>query len=385
MHLVAAVDQVGRPDQLGHVDAEALALDQVQRIQCHAVEADAVAAILYVFACEQVRGQVGEDVFFLQLDDHLAATRCRYVVVEGLELLGKQRCDVDVEADLAGDRDRVGLGQHGQHAPVQRLGEVLEQPAIGDQVDARQQGFAQVLDRDEEFGEMLHRHHLGVDLADELAAHQVGKIGAFERGFDPRQHFRRQRLALLLLGLERGARIHPRTHGGLALLLGLGEGLRHSQDVLVVLVGVEPAGEGVRLQLLLGDQRVVVEQESDLLHDGLDLALCGGFVDEEQVRVLEDEELAGEVLDQRFEVRRGGADVLVAAVERAQPREMQMHDLAPSLVLLEPAHVIEQQVFLRGQPFLAVVLVGHGPKPSWPAARWSAGACRGRSPAPACR
>ena len=124
-------------------------------------------------AGEQIGREIGENIFLLQFDNDGATPGRREIVVEYLKLLRQQRFDVDVETDVAGNRDRVRLHQHRQHAAVQCLRQMLKQPAVGDQVDARQNGFAQILDRDEQFAEHLFRHHLAVDPANELTPHQV--------------------------------------------------------------------------------------------------------------------------------------------------------------------------------------------------------------------
>jgi hypothetical protein len=54
---------------------------------------------------------------------------------------------------------------------------------------------------------------------------------------------------------------------------------------------VEPDGKG-GLAVITVEQRVVAEQEADFPNFGLDPGLGIGFVDEEQIRISEDEQLA---------------------------------------------------------------------------------------------
>ena len=159
------------PNELHQIGAQALAVDQRYGLVVQTVDANAVPALLDKFAGEQVGAKIGEDIQLLQLDHHGAAPRRGQIVVE-IEELRRQQCrDVEVEADVAGNGDVVGLAEHRQHAAVEGLGEVLEKPAVGHQVGAGKQRLPKILDRHEQFAEHGFRRPFVADPTDELAAH----------------------------------------------------------------------------------------------------------------------------------------------------------------------------------------------------------------------
>ena len=184
------------------------------------------------------------------------------------------------------------------------------------------------------------------------------EIGAHQGGFDPGQDLGRQRLAALLFLAERGAGIgmDPRL-GRLLLLLG-DQALDIGQDVAVLGLDVVPAGKDLGIGLFR-HQGIVAEQITHPLDGGLDLRLGDVLVDEQQVGGLEDEELAVEVLDQSLKIVGGDPNVMVAAVDRAQARQVDLHRLAALLAGLQPADVVEQQVLLADPPPRAIGWARH--------------------------
>ena len=209
------------------------------------------------------------------------------------------------------------------------------------------------LDRHEEFAEQGFRRPLVGDSTDELAAHQVREVGARQRRFHAGQDFGRQGLAALLLDLELGPRVHLRAHLGLAPFLLLDHALDQAQQVLELGFHVVPGAERHRVFLgFLQDQGVVAEQIAHALYFGLHVVLDLAQVDQEDVGILEDEELSLQSRNQGLEGGGGHPDVVLAPVEGAQPRKMNMERLASALVLLETAHVVHEQVFFAGLAFL---------------------------------
>ena len=359
VHLLAAVHQLGMPKQFDQVGAQAFAVDHGHGVVGEAVETNAIPLFLHEFTGKEIGAEIGENIHLLHLDDHHAAPAGGDALVEGRELRGQERGDVEIDADFARDRDGVGSGKHGQHALVQGLGQVPEQPPVGQQVDPGQQRFAQIPDRDEQLAEHRLGHHVSVDAADALSTHQVGKVGALEGRLDPAQHLRRQGLALVLSGFQRCPGVRPGVALARPPLFHVDQPLGQMQDFAEIRFHMVPGGEIPAVGFLF-QKRVVAEQEAHLLDRGLHPGLRLPLVDEDKVRAFENEELPHHLLDQGLETVGGGADVLAAAVERPETRKMDVNGPAPFLVPLEAVDVIQKQVFLAGEPTLGFLERHHG-------------------------
>src|SRR6185437_2981902 len=168
------IAEIGRPEHLDEIDAETLAIDIRQRQRRHAIEADAVAALADVIAREDVGADVVEDVDLLDLDDDATARARAQALIESLELRRQQRRDVEVEAIGMRERAVITATEHRQHAAIERLRQILEQPAIGRDIALRHHRIAQLGNRDIDLAIDRLRRLVLDDRANRLAADDVG-------------------------------------------------------------------------------------------------------------------------------------------------------------------------------------------------------------------
>ncbi len=336
------LDQFLLPDQLDQIGAQLLPIDKVEGFVGQAVDTDSVAPVFGEFSGEKERVHVGKDIDLLQFHHDGAAHGGGDTVVEHHELGRQQGGDVQVDADLAGDGLIRRAAEHDQHPPVQSFGQVVEQPFADAQVDARHQGFTEIADRNEQLAEQGLGRRLADPAADELTADHIGHVRALQRLDDPAQHPGRQGLTLGLKRVRRAAAF-LRMLFFFAFFLGMDHGPDLPQHLVVVPLNIKKSAEIlVGLLVLLHQHRVVGKQESQFQDRGFHILLRLAFVDEVDVRVLQNEDLAELHLDQIIERVGGQAYVMLPPVLRFQAGHMNM-DRAPSgLVLVEPVQVVEQ-------------------------------------------
>ena len=85
------------------------------------------------------------------------------------------------------------LREAGQQAAVERLGEALEQPGVGAQVDARHERVGELANRHVDLAEQRLRAGLSEDRADRLPTRQSGQIEGREAGLELHQPARVER------------------------------------------------------------------------------------------------------------------------------------------------------------------------------------------------
>src|SRR6266852_2187444 len=319
--LAAAAQHVGVPHDLDEIEAETLAVDERQGEIGDAVETDAIAALLDEVAGEEIGAEIGEDVDRLQLEDDSAARLRPKIGVEGEEAVGEQRRDVEIDAEAAGDGAVVVLHQELQHAQIERLRQMLEEPAVAGDVVARHDDGAQLVDRDVELAEHRLRRRIRGDRADRLAPHHVGEVGARDRVDQLAEAVRAERRQLgRLAGLARAA---DRGEAAIALLVLVVERLGDGEELVILPLQIVPRAEAAFLVLvdILG-QGIVVEEMAQAHHRLVDRRDVGALADEDQIGIAEGEDLPVHLLDEELEGIDGDADVVAASVIGAQLREL---------------------------------------------------------------
>ena len=311
------------------------------------VQADAVAAFTQEVAGEDIGAHIAENIDLLEFHHHGAARHRLQAGIEIQELRRQHRRNIHVDREGAGDRAVVVAHQQRQHAAVQRLRQMLEQPRIGADIIFRQHRVLQVGDRDVELLEHRLRRHAWRDRADRLPAHQVRHVGARQELLQLAQLLRLDWPAAAALG--GGLGVGGGGQAGLALALPV-HFLGDFQHVIVLALHIVPGAEFVDVLFLVAlGQRVLAEQEPHLHDGGVDVLQRGALADEEDVGIRQDEGLALVILDDALEGRGGDADVMVAPVVRPQTRQVQMHGRAVfQIVAAQALQIVQQHIFLAG-------------------------------------
>nr|CAM78162.1 hypothetical protein MGR_4230 [Magnetospirillum gryphiswaldense MSR-1] len=335
------VGHVLAPVDLDVVAVVTLGVHELQGDRAHAVQHGLVTARAQVIAGAEEAVQIVEDVH--QLEFHHQPGLAANGGLELAEHLGFDGGHVEVDGKRGGRLAEAGILQHRQHPQVQDLRQMLEQPAIGQDVDVGGQDLLQIHDRHVEF---LKRHfrrlffgktHAGLttddagDIGDADALEHLGQVAGV-------QGLHRRRVAVL-------------DHTLLRLVQQLGA---DGEEGIVLAFQVVEGDEAIfAIHLGIG-QRVFREQGAQLVDDGVQIGQPGILADQHDVVVGQQEHLAAEHVDHGLEHAEGDADLRFLAVGRQQPRQMQMQRLAP---FTDAAHafggVVEK--VLRRDDFLRFV------------------------------
>src|SRR5579859_7109286 len=87
------------PQQLYQIESQLLAVDEGQRQVREAIQTQAIAALVHIFAGEHERAHILENVDLLHLDHQPAACRARDLLIEADELRREQGGDVEIDAE----------------------------------------------------------------------------------------------------------------------------------------------------------------------------------------------------------------------------------------------------------------------------------------------
>ncbi len=308
-----------------------------------AVQAELVAALLQEIAREQEIPEIGEHVEKLQLDDDAATLAAVQGLVEGEKLRREQCRHVQIDAEGVAQRGVVVLRQIRDHASVQVLREVLEQPLVRQHVDRRAQDLAERLDGCIDLVKDGLRPALARHRAHRLAPDDGRQVGVGDGLFDGGQirrveglGRRRRRLAVLcgrdVLAIMLGARAHH--------LVG------QAQERLVVPFEIEPLAERGATVLVGLQQGVFAEQIAQMQHRVVQFGHACAVADHDQVVVEQAEQCALEVADHAVEGRHGDANVVLAPIVGAQVRQTHVHGPSPAREAAQALDEIEKRGLL---------------------------------------
>ncbi|CAA7618539.1 conserved hypothetical protein [Candidatus Terasakiella magnetica] len=279
--------------------------------------------------------QVVEDVEKLELHHQSGATPDRR-----LELLEYRRFDgghVEVDRERRRRLAKARILQHRQYAQIQHLGQMLEQPAVGQDVDVGRQNFLQVHDGHEKFLECHLGGHLLVDVDAGLAPHHAGDVG----GADAFKHLA-QILGVEVLDLRCCALV-----GG--LLLRVDHHLAGQREEGIV-IGLEVVERNEAVLAVSGfgvGQRISGKQRPQLVDDGIQIGEIGVLADEDDVRIGHQEHLAAIHVDHGFEHAEGNADAAFLPIAGKQTGQMKVQRHAPLPDAADPFGRIEKKAFRR--------------------------------------
>src|SRR5690349_9870065 len=183
--------------------------------RCQSIDADRIAAVAGEIDDLLVQAFIFDQIGLVYLKDHIAPQFSSQPLIELHERRGHDRGEIEIETDFVTPNEVDPVIKRLENRLIEVGCEVVEQPAVGGDIETRTDLFLYTLYGDIKFKILTLILSLRPDIHDRLVQHERRQVEDRHLAFDPCHLFEGYgRLGLYLATVRTAARVQPfdKTH-----------------------------------------------------------------------------------------------------------------------------------------------------------------------------